>query len=84
MAKHINSYLAQISITIGKSDTVLGSDQMTIAIKAWTALVQILHHEYDPKLHASCLSAHKQVMQVLFKKVDRTVKVLDAARQAGG
>lgn len=57
---------------------------MTIAIKAWTALVQILHHEYDPKLHASCLSAHKQVMQVLFKKVDRTVKVLDAARQAGG
>jgi hypothetical protein len=45
-----------------------------MAILAWTALVQYLHATYDNKVHATVLTQHKQVMQVVFKKVEKTVK----------
>ena len=68
-------------MTLGKGgESVLGNDLVTVALKAWTALTVLLHREYDGKLHASCLQAHKQVMQVLFKKLERTVKNMDGPR----
>lgn len=40
--KHLNAMYAQICTTIAKNE-LLGSDISTIAIKAWTALVQVMH-----------------------------------------
>ncbi len=47
-----------------------------MAIRAWTALTQYIHATYDNKAHASVLTKHKQVMQVVFKKVEKTVKMI--------
>ncbi len=47
-----------------------------MAIRAWTALTQYIHATYDNKTHASVLTQHKQVMQVVFKKVEKTVKMI--------
>jgi hypothetical protein len=59
-------------LTLGKNDLL--SDQTCMAIRGWTALVQYLHATYDNKTHAAVLTQHKQVMQVVFKKVEKTVK----------
>jgi hypothetical protein len=48
-----------------------------MAIRAWTALVQYLHATYDNKIHATVLTQHKQVMQVVFKKVEKSVKQIN-------
>ena len=74
ISKHLNHYLAQILLTLGKNDLL--SDQACMAVKAWTALVQFIHATYDNKVHASVLTQHKQVMQVVFKKVEKSLKSL--------
>ncbi len=78
LAKHMNTYLTQIALTIGKTD-LLGSDQSAVAIKAWTALVELLHHTYDSKSHSSVLSSHKQVLLTVFKKLDKSLKLLSSS-----
>ncbi len=45
-----------------------------MAVKAWGTIVKIMHANYDQKNHASALQAHKQIMQVLIKKVDKAVR----------
>ena len=41
-------------------------------------MIQLLHQSYDPKTHASCLTAHKQIVQTVFKKIEKAVKVIEA------
>ena len=50
-----------------------------MALRAWTALVQYLHATYDNKVHATVLTQHKQVMQVVFKKVEKSVRQMSGA-----
>jgi hypothetical protein len=68
----MNTYLTQISGTIGKGE--ITQDLTAVAIKAWTALVQLLHSLYDNKHHANTLQAHKQVFQTVFKKIEKYSK----------
>ena len=72
LARHLNTYLAAISLTVAKHD--LTSDMFTIAVKAWTALVTLLHGVYDQRHHASTLQAHKQVFQAVCRKVEKHAK----------
>lgn len=46
LAKHLNSYLAQINITLGKGE-VLANDLVAAALKAWMTLTVLMHREYD-------------------------------------
>jgi hypothetical protein len=82
LVKHLNTYLSQISVVIGKSE-LIGCDQTAISIKAWAALVELMHSIYDSKLHASCLQAHKQIMMTVFKKLEKTVKNLEGTKKQG-
>jgi hypothetical protein len=80
MGKHLNTYIAQISQTLSKSELFASLDQSAIAMQAWLALVQLLHSTYDQKAHASVLTSHKQVMQLVFKKVEKAVKSMEAQK----
>lgn len=72
LGRHLNTYLAAISSTIGKHD--LTSDMLCISLKAWSAIVTLLHGVYDQRHHASTLQAHKQVFQAVVRKVERYVR----------
>ncbi|CDW87862.1 UNKNOWN [Stylonychia lemnae] len=74
--KQLNTYLAQITNTINKSELGVGNDMIGVAIKAWTVLTTIIYQHYDQKAHATALQAIKQIVQVLMKKIDKSVKLI--------
>eukprot|EP00347_Sterkiella_histriomuscorum_P004192 403361395 len=79
--KYCNTFLAQITNTVNKNELGMGNDIFAIAIKAWLTVTQRIYQNYDPKNHASALTAIKQIAQVMIKKVDKSLKVI-AEKQA--
>jgi hypothetical protein len=76
--KHINILLAQVSAVISKNE--LFSDIFAISLKALSSLVEVIHANYDSKVHASSLQALKQILQTVFRKLDNAMKSLDQSK----
>jgi len=57
--KHVNAYLAQISTTLNKHELLGQSDMFGAGVKAFMTAVELVHKDYDQKLHASALQLIK-------------------------
>ena len=61
---------------MNKNELAVSNDMIAIALKAWTTITEIVYRDYDQKAHASALTAIKQIMQVLVKKLEKAVKMV--------
>ena len=67
--------MAQVTVAINKNELFPASNEiMGVALKAWLTLSQRVYENYDPKAHATALTAIKQIVQVVIKKVDKALK----------